>query len=223
MHWLEREVRRCSVDIRLSTYIDAEDIADYAPDAVIVATGSLPRLDGAQHRSPGLVATGMDHGSVVSSHEVLTEGSNRHWGSRAVVFDDTGHYEAVAAAEYLVAKGLAVTFVTPHKSFAPGLEPALSDEAALERLAANGNLRLVTYGELLGVGDGGVEVRQRFGGGAFHIDADTVVFVSHNAPNRDLLDELGDAPFPVIAVGDVRSPRYLQTAIREGHMAARGL
>ena len=223
VHWLEREVRRCSVDIRLSTYIDAEDIADYAPDAVIVATGSLPRLDGAQHRSPGLVATGMDHGSVVSSHEVLTEGSNRHWGSRAVVFDDTGHYEAVAAAEYLVAKGLAVTFVTPHKSFAPGLEPALSDEAALERLAANGNLRLVTYGELLGVGDGGVEVRQRFGGGAFHIDADTVVFVSHNAPNRDLLDELGDAPFPVIAVGDVRSPRYLQTAIREGHMAARGL
>lgn len=222
-HWLEREVRRLGVDVRLSTYVEADEIATYAPDAVIVATGSLPRLDGVQYRSPGLTAQGMAHASVVSSHELLTEGSNRNWGTRAVVFDDTGHYEAVAAAEYLVGKGLSVTFVTSHKSFAPGLEPALSDEAALERLAATGRFRFVPYGTMLGVADGEVELSHRYGGGTFTVEADTVVFVSHNEPNRELLDGLAGAAFPVIAVGDVRSPRYLQTAIREGHLAARAI
>jgi hypothetical protein len=50
-----------------------------------------------------------------------------------------------------------------------------------------------------------------------------VVFVSHNQCNRELIDDLQDWSGRLIAVGDVRSPRYLQTAIREGHLAARGL
>ena len=40
---------------------------------------------------------------------------------------------------------------------------------------------------------------------------------------RELIDDLQDWSGHLIAVGDVRSPRYLQTAIREGHLAARGL
>jgi hypothetical protein len=49
-----------------------------------------------------------------------------------------------------------------------------------------------------------------------------VVFVGHNASNRDLVDELRDE-IRVIPAGDVRSPRFLQVAIREGHLAARNL
>ena len=55
------------------------------------------------------------------------------------------------------------------------------------------------------------------------VPADTVVFVSHNACNRELLDALAGWSGRVIAAGDVQSPRYLQTAIREGHLAARGI
>lgn len=138
------------------------------------------------------------------------------------MFDDTGHYEAVAAAEFLLNRGVAVTFVTAHKMFAPKLEPALSDKAALKRLAAPGDFRLVTYGQLLGVEDGQVRIGRRFGG-EVQVEADTVVFVSHNAPNNELLETLAGWSGQVIPVGDVRCPRYLQTAIREGHMAARTL
>jgi len=63
----------------------------------------------------------------------------------------------------------------------------------------------------------------RYGGASIDVLADTVVFVSHNAPNRDLLDTLDGFTGMVIPVGDVRSPRYLQTAIREGHLAARSI
>ena len=221
--WLEREVRRLGVDVRLSTFVERDDVEAIAPDAVIVATGSLPRMDGVQHLSPGFAAGGMDRRHVISSHELLTVGSNRDWGKSAVVYDDTGHYEAVAAAEFLTERGVDVTFVTGHKSFAPGLEPALSDEAALERLARGARFRLVTYGKLLLVEDEHVRIAHRFGGEEKEVRADTVVFVSHNAPNADLIDALKDWDGTVIPVGDVRSPRYLQVAIREGHMAARNL
>lgn len=220
--WLEREVWRLAVDVRLGTYVEAADVADIAPDVVIVATGSLPRVDGRQHRSPGRVASGMERRHVVSSHDLLLENSNRNWGTSALVYDDTGHYEAVAAAEFLIERGVAVTFATGLSSFAPGLETSLSAEPALERLA-KGKFRLITYAQLDEVREGSVVISTRYGAAGEDISADTVVFVSHNKSNRDLVDELANWPGHVAVVGDARSPRYLQTAIREGHLAARAI
>jgi 2,4-dienoyl-CoA reductase-like NADH-dependent reductase (Old Yellow Enzyme family) len=220
--WLEREVYRLGVDVRLSTFVTADDIAAIGPDVVIVATGSSPRMDGRQFLSPGMATSGMDADHVVSSHDLLMDRTNRDWGQSALVYDDTGHYEGVAAAEFLIDKGIAVTFVTGHKSFAPGLDASLSATPALERLA-EGDFKLVTYGTLENIGEETAQVSLRYGGDPIEVAADTVVFISHNATNRDLLDALQDFDGPVIPVGDVRSPRYLQTAIREGHMAARGI
>jgi hypothetical protein len=220
--WLEREVYRLGVDVRLGTYVEAADVAKIAPDVVIVATGSLPRMDGRQHLSPGTITAGMERRHVVSSHDLLLENSNRDWGKTAIVYDDTGHYEAVAAAEFLIEKGLGVTFVTGLSSFAPKLEASLSAEPALERLA-KGDFRLITYARLAEINEGKAIIAHRYGGAPMEVDADTIVFVSHNMGNRDVLDGLADWAGQVIAVGDVRSPRYLQTAIREGHLAARNI
>jgi 2,4-dienoyl-CoA reductase-like NADH-dependent reductase (Old Yellow Enzyme family) len=220
--WQEREVFRLGVDVRLSTLISGEDVIDIAPDVVIVATGSLPRMDGRQFLVPGYLADGIERPEVVSSHELLMNYSNRDWGRSAVVYDDAGHYEGVAAAEFLIEKGLSVTFVTSHASFAPGLATSLSADPALERLA-RGDFRLVTYGKLLGVSERRAHIVHRYGGAAFDVEADTVVFISHNSANRSLVDDLSESDILVLAVGDARSPRYLQTAIREGHLAARSL
>ena len=73
------------------------------------------------------------------------------------------------------------------------------------------------------MGEGTARIEYRYGGKPLDVDADTVVFVSHNASNRELIDALADWSGQVIAVGDARGPRYLQTAIREGHLAARGI
>ena len=220
--WLEAEVFRLGVEVRLGTYLQPEDIAQYSPDALIVATGSSPRMDGRQHLSPGVAISGFDRPHVVSSHALLLGGAERDWGRSALVFDDAGHYEGVAAAEYLVAKGLAVTFVAAHSSFAPHLETSLSALPALERLS-KGNFNLITYGRLAAIEEHHAIVETRYGGPARRVDADTVVFVSHNRCNRELLGVIPGFSGKVIAAGDVRSPRYLQTAIREGHFAARGL
>ncbi len=220
--WLQREVYRLGVDVRLSTYVQADDVRAIAPDVVIVATGSFPRMDGRQLYVPGEIAGGLELPHVVSSHDLLLEGSNRNWGTRALVYDDVGHYEGLAAAEYLIEQGLAVTYATGQISVAPKLEPSLSVDPALERLA-KGDFRVMTRAKLVSVAKERATVAYRYGGAPVEVEADTVVFISHNLPNRELLDELQDFGGQVIAVGDVKSPRYLQIAIREGHLAARNI
>ena len=220
--WLEREVYRLGVDVRTNSYLEVQDVIEMAPDVVIVATGSSPRMDGRQFLCPGFVPEGMDRPEIVSSHELLMDRSNRDWGKCAVVFDDVGHYEAVAAAEFLIEKGVAVTFATSHSSFAPQLVTSLSAEPALERLA-KGDFRLITYAKLVEVKKGCAAIGHRFGGNRFEVEADTIVFVSHNVASRQRMDALARTSMRVVAVGDARSPRYLQTAIREGHLAARAI
>lgn len=220
--WLEREVYRLGVDVRLGTYVEPPDVAAIAPEVVIIATGSLPRVDGRQYRSPGRITSGMERAHVVSSHDLLLENSNRDWGAHALVYDDCGHYEAIAAAEFLMERGVAVTFATGLASFAPGLEPSLSSEPALERLA-RGRFRLITYARLDAVRDAIAVVGTRYGAGTEEVPADTVVFVSHNRSTRALVEGLSGWGGQVQVVGDARSPRYLQTAIREGHLAARSI
>jgi 2,4-dienoyl-CoA reductase-like NADH-dependent reductase (Old Yellow Enzyme family)/pyruvate/2-oxoglutarate dehydrogenase complex dihydrolipoamide dehydrogenase (E3) component len=220
--WLERQVYKLGVEVRLGTYVEVAEVAEIEPDVVILATGSRPRMDGRQYLVPNFVACGMEQSHVVSSHDLFLGASDRNWGQSAIVYDDVGHYEGVAAAEFLIAQGLAVTFVTSQESFAPKVKSSLSSVPALERLS-KGNFRLITYGKLLNIGTNEAEVTHRYGGSPFTVPGDTVVFISHNLPNRELLDAEIDLGVEILPVGDVRSPRFLQTAIREGHLTARGI
>lgn len=219
--WLEQEIFRLGVDVRLSTYVDSADVRAEAPDAVIVATGSMPRMDGVQISNPGEPITGIDQPNVLSSNELLAD-PRRDLGSTAVVIDDSGHYEAIAVAEHLQSKGIAVTFVSRHVAFAPLVEWAMMTEPALERLS-RGEFRLMLRTRAIAIEDDGVLVGPTYlpRGSNQHekVRADTVIFVSPNRPNRALADELAGTGIEVHVVGDANSPRYMPGAIREGHLA----
>src|SRR5439155_21213599 len=51
------------------------------------------------------------------------------------------------------------------------------------------------------------------------LPADTIVLVSGNRQNREVYDALRGRIEQLHSVGDANSPRYLETAIREGHLA----
>jgi hypothetical protein len=129
--------------------MDAADVQRENADVVIVATGSTPRMDGVQAMVPAQAAMGVDLPHVISSTDLLTD-RMRVFGENALVFDDVGHYEAVAAADYLIAKGVAVTFATRCSSFAPIVDSWTRAEPALERLQ-RGRFRLLTRMQLLEV------------------------------------------------------------------------
>ena len=220
-NWLERQVYELGVEVQLNTLIEAEDVRTMAPDAVIIATGSLPRMDGIQLSHPGIPAKGMERSNVLSSIDVFTSQTN-DFGRMAVVVDDLGHFEAIAVAEYLLEKGTAVTFITRQISIAPKLEGAMMVSPAYERLCKQ-DFTIHTRTRLLEAGENVSKVVSIHGGPPLEVKADTVVFVSHNASVNDLVDELEGYDGTVVAVGSANSPRYLEDAIREGHLAARAL
>ncbi|MDB5446066.1 MAG: NADH:flavin oxidoreductase [Phenylobacterium sp.] len=223
LSWLESEVFRLGVDVRLSTYLDADDILQMAPDAVIVATGALPRLDGIQASNPGEPMAGVGRGHVISSHDLFASGGSRDWGANAVVVDDVGHYEGVAASEHLLNQGLGVTYVSRHIAFAPGVETSLMTEPALQRLS-RGKFSLRLRTRAISVEATSVVIGPTYLPVTTNqietVAADVVVFISANRPNRELHEALQGRVPSISLVGDANSPRFLEAAVRDAHLTA---
>jgi 2,4-dienoyl-CoA reductase-like NADH-dependent reductase (Old Yellow Enzyme family) len=219
--WLEQEIYRLGVDVRLSTYVEAADVLAMRPDATIVATGSVPRMDGMQMSNPGEIIAGMDQRHVVSSWDVLGDPGVAADVQSAVVIDDLGHYEAVAVSEYLVARSIQVHYVSRHISFAPLVEAALMTEPALRRLGAR-TFHQHLRSRALRIGPESVLVAPTYTDvdeAAVRLPAQLVVVVSSNRSVNDLAERLRGACAHVELIGDARSPRQLQQAMLDGHQA----
>jgi NADPH-dependent 2,4-dienoyl-CoA reductase/sulfur reductase-like enzyme len=221
LSWLESEIYRLGVEVRLGTYMDAVDVMQTSVDAVVVATGSTPRMDGIQGSHPGQPIRGMERRQVLSSIDLFMA-PPANLGRTAVVIDDVGHYEGLAVSEQLIAAGLTVVYVTRLRGVAPLLQLALMNEPFLTRMQRR-PFRYLIRTRAIAIESDAVVV------GPVHLTddrvdterlvADTVVFVSHNRPNREIYTELLGRVADVRVVGDANSPRFLETAIREGHIA----
>jgi 2,4-dienoyl-CoA reductase-like NADH-dependent reductase (Old Yellow Enzyme family) len=218
--WLEREILKVGVEVRAGTFLEPEDALAEAPDVLIVATGAADRADGLQAANPGEPPPGCGLPHVTNAHDLLVDASRDFAPANALVLDDVGHYEAVAAAEFLVERGAAVTYVTGQPAFAPRMNGTFRNDVALKRLY-QGNFRLLVGHFLAAVETHQCVVRPLRGARMQTIPAESVVLVTHKAPRRTLYDVLlGQLP-DIKLVGDASSPRTLQDAIREGHLAAR--
>jgi len=215
--WLEAEIRRLGVDIRLNCHAEAGEVRAEHPDAVVIATGSYPRLDGVQSTNPGEPASGMDRPGVFSSVDVLSMPAHRI-GKTALVVDDSGHYEAIGVAEYLAEHGAAVTFITTCSAVAPKVESALMVEPVMARVAHH-DFRVLTRHRLVAVTDGESEIAPCYPSPSSVVPAETVVFVSRNEPNRDLYNDLVGKIGDLRIVGDAFSPRFISAAFSEGQLA----
>jgi len=214
--WLEREVSRLGVKVELGTRVDGDYALSQGADRVIVATGSLPRIDGLTIADPDRLIVGIDRPHVVSSWRAITDG--RLADVDAVVYDDIGHHEAVSAAEALLARGCAVTFVSRLNRLMPLLEAARMETTVKARLYA-GRFSFVGDSRIDRIDDGLVTISSLYGGTSRALEADCVVIVGANVPQRSVADEL-TGRIDVTLVGDALGPRFLQLAILEGHRAA---
>ncbi|WP_340268105.1 oxidoreductase [Sphingobium mellinum] len=220
--WLEAEIYRLGVDVRLSTYLDSSEIDALAPDAVIVATGSWPRMDGVLASHAGQPISGVEQRHVISSTDLFLA-PPAALGQAAVVIDDVGHYEGLAAAEQLISKGLAVTYVTRLPMLAPGIQLAGMNEPFLARMVGKPFRHLVRT-RAIAIGADDVLV------GPAHLTADdveteqfaadTVVLITANRSSREIYDDLTAMGRAVRIVGDAKSPRSMEFAIHEGYLAA---
>jgi hypothetical protein len=218
--WLEAELARLGVVVRLNSYVEPDDVLAESPDAVIIATGSLPRMDGFQLSDPGEPAIGVDWPHVLSSHDLLAGG--RQPGNTALLLDNVGHVETLGVLDHLLAHGVATTLVTNQSALMPYVDTTLRVNAALER-GSNGTLDVLTRHHLVEITPGTCRVRAIHGRKERLIPAETVILVTPNLPVQSLFDDLRDRLPDVLLVGDAAGPRDIQAAIADGHRAALSL
>jgi len=216
--WLEAEVYRLGVEVRTSTFADPDDIRKEGADAVIIATGGSPPDELVTARSP-LSPVPVAAGSLVLNSRELLTSPHVAGQARALIIDDTGHYDAIAAADTLFEKGFDVSWVTRFDSFAHLLQGALVSEPALRRFAQR-DFSFHPRHEVRSVMPGTTTIGSIDGGRDREIQVDLVVANLNPVPNRELWHAMQDDGISLFLVGDAQVNAFLPGAIAKGRAAA---
>ena len=219
--WLIDEVETLGVDVHLNSMVDSELVKQIAPDEVVIATGTTPRADGFQISTPAAAVPGFDLPHVYSSWDLLGFGDITNIEGPAVVFDDTGSFEAISVADVLLNAGVPVTMVSRNDSIGQNLPfPPVTAGAARERLYS-GEFDFIGGHYLREVNPQEVEIGVLFTPRSRRLAARTVVIVGYNEPNRELADTLAADGYRPHLIGDVRGRSSIMTAIHGAAALAR--
>ncbi|MDX1737004.1 MAG: N-methylproline demethylase, partial [Alphaproteobacteria bacterium] len=107
IHWRLDQCERLGVDIRYNIWAEAQDVLDFKPDLVVIATGGMPHTE--------ILEAGND--LVVSGWDILS--GDVKPGQNVLLFDDAGDHVALQAAEKIAESGASLEIMTPDRSFAP--------------------------------------------------------------------------------------------------------
>ncbi len=207
VYFEENEMERLGVDVRLETSVDIDAIKALSAEAVVVATGSIPRV-------PNDVS-GIDLPHVVQGWDVMQGKAST--GDRVAVISQEDYYETPCVAEFLAEREKQVEVF--HKSTHLGSEIARYSVAMvlsrMERCGVIVHPNLV----LTQVQADGLEFVSSFGGHTYRKEGfDSVVLVYGSVPQHDLYDQLkaeGSIP-QVYVAGSAWLPRFMAEATQHG-------
>lgn len=210
--WLEGQVRKLPVTIKLGTTVTPELVQATAPDAVIVAAGGHPGQ---------MAAIDLSQASLVASPRQVLSGDVPSQPGHAVLLDEIGDQVGMGVAEWLSDHGWKVTVITRDMFVGQRLTASMELTPWNQRACARGivfrpqvDVERVVGRTLIGADIfDRQEVRIE--------DIDLIVTITHELPNEDLYFALKWAGIPVVRAGDCVAPRYMSQAILEGYRAGR--
>jgi 2,4-dienoyl-CoA reductase (NADPH2) len=218
------QLRRLSVDVRLSVTADVRVVLAEKPRLVVIATGALPARDGS--------IAGSDLSHVIDVFRVFEPDADIERkissASTALVIDNgEGFWETCSAAEALADRGLRVTLVSPSASIGANI-PAEALDPLLARLRQQ-SVELIPFHSVRAIHPQRTEIHdrlrlettQRFE--ARELAADIVVVYAGKRAVDELAGALRGMVPDVRMVGDCVAPRRASDAIYEGHRVARSI
>lgn len=208
---LAASVASHGVVVKTGTEADAAVLAD--ADAVIVATGSSWRADGASILRPDRDnLPGADVAPMMTPFEVATRTSD--CGRRVLIFDEHGNYTALGLADLLSSTGHEVQLATPMPQI--GIDTGPLGTADLPwiypKLIAAG-VEFATEATLESVDASGGTLAHTYGTWTRPFEADTVVLVGARLAEDSLYRELEAGGNAVRAIGDCFAPREVDDAM----------
>ncbi len=140
-----------------------------------------------------------------------------------LVYDDKGTFEALSVCDVLLAAGRKVTMVSRFEKMGEVVPfPLVTVEAARERLMGK-DFDFIGGHYLQNVEQGAVQIGVPFTPRSRTIRASTVVVVSLNTPNRELVEVMRRMGRPVHLVGDALGRHDIMSAIHGGAEVARAI
>jgi len=224
VEWLETEVAKAGVTLRLQTAATEEMLREAGHDAVIVAAGARGLRHGWTPLRPekwdGSILPGADGPHVFSYLEALRQAVPPR--GRVLLYDGLGGRQAVVTAEYLAANGAEVEFVTWLGQPAPDLA-ASRDWAKTYGMLRRMGVRFATDLELVAIEGTRVHLRDLYTKEDQLRDGVDSVVLALGAEAQDGLFHALSGTVETRLIGDALAPRRVDAAIREGELAARAI
>jgi len=206
--WLERQLMKLQVQVDCNNYLEAEEIAAYGADEVIVATGSNPDGKGFQRAMPEFDSLpGIENGNVTSAEEVLAKSTRV--GKTVLFLDETANWKGSGTALHLAQNGHKVILVTQAASVMFEMARTNADLPMRQNLRALG---VAMHTEtIVQHWTGSGATLKSSGGEPFEVKADTLVIAATNTPEDSIARKLG-----LDGIGDAVAARNAAMAIYEG-------
>ncbi|MEE4111794.1 MAG: FAD-dependent oxidoreductase [Desulfobacteraceae bacterium] len=204
--FLTREVERLGVALRLNTRLDEALLDAVDPDAVILASGSLPDMPIIK----GLFTTGMD---LCTVNEVL---EGKITGDRVIILG--GGQAGLVTADFLAEKGMEVAVLNRKRHFAE--EMASNDRFYLRERLKRDTIHLFKQVAVKTFTDDGV-VFTTAGQPMSLAGYDTVVVAEAMTSVREAKPMLDRRKIDLYVIGDAKSPRNLMLAQSEAEEIGR--
>jgi len=193
------------VDVHLNTEVDVDTVKKENPDAVVVATGSFPRV-------PDDVE-GVNQDNVVNVRDVLD--GKVEVGQNVLVVDYQRHIQGLSTADFLARQGKNVEVITP--DVAPGDEiERITRMALLQRLYSNG-VKITPCTRIKKISGNTITVANLFTDEDRDIEGiDTVVLSCGGVENNELFYALKGQVKELHAAGDCKGVRKILWAVNDG-------
>ncbi len=209
--YLSKQMEILGVKVNLGTEVTPELIDKEKPDAVVIATGSVPS------RPP---IPGADQENVVSVWDVLQE--KVELGENVLVVDGgEGHWQCCSTAEFIADKGKKVEVMT--SSLFIGVELATTGDLLPFYMRAYAKGVVLTPSTILrSISGKTVTVLHVYSGKERKIEnIDTVVLATFNKANNALYRSIKGKVKELYATGDCLAPRRAIDAIYDGYNLGR--
>ncbi len=202
------------IEVHLGVEVTAEMVEHEKPDAVIIATGSLPAL-------PPIPGVELPH--VATTWQVIQGEKTAQPGEYVLVYDQIGFHQATGTAELLAERGCKVEFVTPQFYAGGDLGITLDIELWYRRVLAKG-VQLTPDYFLASLGPNSATIINNYTGKPRQLEnVALAVMATPQAANDALYHQLRGKVKELYRIGDCVAPRRVEHAILDGERAARAL
>jgi len=206
INYLIKELEEAGVNTQLGQEITKQLIEDYSPDAVVIATGSVPLI--LPHATPENIR-------ILDAAEALNHPD--HLGRTVAVIG--GGLVGCEVAMFLAQQDHSVTIIEMQSRLAPDIK-RIARRILLDRLAEF-NMVCLTGIKVVAITRRGIKVENE--AGQRIIEADSIVSATGFRPNQIFYHMLADKFRNIHLIGDCRELRNIMEAISEGAEVGRTL